>query len=297
MNDQPPSWFHVANFPLDADLSLVHKVLLQRRVIHHIHEEQGLQVLLVHREADIPVVRDLLQQWQHGELEAMVAAHGGFAGTLTGLLHHSDLIIKAVPLTCLLLLGSIIGYAAVQLENSSNLAYWMTFSKNINQFTQTESLRDILLQKQYWRFITPIFLHFSIYHLVFNALFVWVFGGRIEQVVGTLHFTLFVLIAALASNVAQFWWEANPLFGGMSGVNYAFIGYIWLRQVFAPRPLLAMPKGIIAVMIIWLLLGVFGVIDLFMAGSIANGAHVTGFMVGILWGALDGLHKSWRATP
>ena len=294
MNDQKPTWYLVAKLPIDVDLSAVHKVLTRQHIIHHIHEEQGAQVLLVHNEADIPAVGEILQRWHRGEFQRSQSTASDLAKVVGGLLHHSDLMIKTLPITCLLLLGSIIGYAAVKLQGSSDLAYWMTFSNSVNQFVPSESLKDIAQEQQYWRFITPIFLHFSIFHLVFNALFVWVFGSRIEHVIGTAHFLIFVIISAVASNVAQFWWYPNPLFGGMSGVNYAFIGYIWLRQVFAPQPLLAMPTGIITLMIVWLLLGVFGVIDLFIDGGIANGAHVTGFMVGILWGAIDGLRVSRR---
>ena len=36
----------------------------------------------------------------------------------------------------------------------------------------------------WWRFITPTLLHFSWMHLVFNCLWIWEFGRRIEGVVG-----------------------------------------------------------------------------------------------------------------
>ncbi|HGM8180076.1 TPA: rhomboid family intramembrane serine protease [Pseudomonas aeruginosa] len=54
------------------------------------------------------------------------------------------------------------------------------------------------------------------------------------------------------------------------------------------RPI-ACPGGVVAMMLIWLLVCLSGVIDLLGFGSIANGAHVGGLLVGCLSGLLGGL--------
>ena len=44
-----------------------------------------------------------------------------------------------------------------------------------------------ITDNQYWRLITPIFLHFGMLHFVFNSLWLSMLGSRIEQSMGSLH--------------------------------------------------------------------------------------------------------------
>src|SRR5690606_1187518 len=98
-----------------------------------------------------------------------------------------------------------------------------------------------------------------------------------------------VLVTAVAANVAQFWWGGPALFGGMSGVVYALVGFIWLRQYFDSSPVFAVPKSIIAFMLVWLVLCMTGVVDYFIAGSVANAVHVGGLVAGMIWSVFSGL--------
>ena len=59
----------------------------------------------------------------------------------------------------------------------------------------------------FWRLITPIFLHFGIVHFIFNSLWLSMLGSRIERLSGSIHLILLVLISGLVSNLAQFWWD------------------------------------------------------------------------------------------
>ena len=78
----------------------------------------------------------------------------------------------------------------------------------------------------------------------------------------------------------------NSIFGGLSGVVYGVIGYVAVYQEFIKHPVLQFNKATIAFFIVWLLLGVFGVIDVFIEGSIANAAHVSGLLAGAIFGGL-----------
>lgn len=145
-----------------------------------------------------------------------------------------------------------------------------------------------LKQGEYWRLVTPVFLHFGLIHIAFNALWLWEFGRRIERSTGHAGFLVLFLATATGSNAGQYLWHPDSLFGGLSGVVYGLMGYLWIRHRLAPHPLTQLPPGIVPLMLAWLVLCLLGVVDWFIEGGVANGAHVTGLLTGIAFGALAG---------
>ena len=127
---------------------------------------------------------------------------------------------------------------------------------------------------QVWRLITPIFLHFSVLHLLFNLLWLFDFGRMIELQRGTWLMLGLVLATAACSNLAQYFWS-GPYFGGMSGVVYALFGYIWIKQRYQSQLGLGVNQETTLIMIGWLLICMIGVL-----GDVANAAHVVGLIAG-----------------
>src|ERR1051326_7893397 len=80
-----------------------------------------------------------------------------------------------------------------------------------------------------WRLITPIFIHMNALHIIFNMLWLRDLGSMIEGRQSWVHLLLLTLIIAAGSNLAEFYFGHTPAFGGMSGVVYGLLGYIWLR--------------------------------------------------------------------
>lgn len=148
---------------------------------------------------------------------------------------------------------------------------------------------------EYWRLVTPIFVHFGVMHFVFNSLWLFVLGGRIERIAGPGHLLLLVLVSGIVSNFSQYYWSGSAMFGGMSGVIYALLGYLWIRNLVAPHPMLEIPNEIIGFMLVWLLLCMSGVMTFLLGVGIANAAHLGGLLVGMLLGLLFGLVS--RAAP
>jgi len=141
------------------------------------------------------------------------------------------------------------------------------------------SLQEIR-QGQVWRLITPIFLHFSILHILFNMLWLRDLGSVIEARRGSVRLLVLVLVLALTSNLAQHL-HSGPRFGGMSGVVYGLLGYIWMQGKIFPAGALILRPQIVTMMMVWLVLCMTGLM-----GPIANTAHVVGLLVGVIWGAL-----------
>jgi len=154
------------------------------------------------------------------------------------------------------------------------------------------SLLAILKSGQVWRFVTPIFLHFSVLHIFFNMMWLKNLGKVIEFNRGTWRFVALIFVLAVASNIGQYWWVMtySPLqspgnFGGMSGVDFGLIGYLWMKGRTQPQQGLGIPRDQLVLAILWMLLCIGGAF-----GPIANAAHVFGFGAGMLLGIR---HIAW----
>ena len=162
-------------------------------------------------------------------------------------------------------------------------------SEIVNKFLITENgtLSEIL-NGELWRIITPIFLHFSIMHILFNMFWLHDLGGQIEKRKGSLFIFIFVLVNAIISNFAQFK-LGGPAFGGMSGVVYGLFGYVWIKSKFDPGDGLFIHQTTALIMIGWFFL-CFVIKDF----GIANWAHAGGLVTGSVWGYLSAIRWNRR---
>lgn len=140
-----------------------------------------------------------------------------------------------------------------------------------------------LKQGQVWRLFTPMFIHFGVLHIFFNMMWLADLGSMIEGRQGTWHLVVLVAAIAAGSNLAQYL-LAGPMFGGMSGVVYGLLGYIWMRGKWDPASGLYLHSTTITTMIIWFAAGFTPLLP-----HIANGAHGAGLVMGMAWGYLSSL--------
>jgi GlpG protein len=134
---------------------------------------------------------------------------------------------------------------------------------------------------EYWRLITPIFIHMGLWHLLFNMLWLKDLGSMIEARKGSLTLALMVLIVAVLSNIAQFL-DTGGGFGGMSGVVYGLFGYVWMRGRYDPASGLRLHPTNVILMVGWFFLCLA---RLPFMPDIANAAHGVGLVIGMIWGA------------
>lgn len=140
-----------------------------------------------------------------------------------------------------------------------------------------------LARGELWRLITPIFLHFGPFHLLFNVFWLKDLGEPTERLQGPLRFALFLLWSAAVSNCAQMLFGGGPTFGGMSGIVYALVGYLWMRARTEPESQIRLPGQLVAFFVGWMVLGFTGLLD-GAIGPMANYCHLGGFVAGALYG-------------
>ena len=131
---------------------------------------------------------------------------------------------------------------------------------------------------QVWRLFTPIFVHMDYAHIIFNMMVFFQLAQFFESRFGPWRLAVFILCAAASSNFAEYWWS-TPNFGGMSGVNYALFGFLWMKGRFGRDQTWRMAPQMVQWMLIWLVLCYTGAL-----GPIANAAHTVGLLVGVVWG-------------
>ncbi len=158
-----------------------------------------------------------------------------------------------------------------------------------------------------WRLVTPIFLHFSIMHIVFNMWWLRDLGSMIEGRQSSNYLIVLVLVLAVGSNLTQFYLGGylsghpirlndhivgygGPNFGGMSGVVYGLMGYIWIRGKWDPGSGLFLHSSNVTMMIIWFFFCMTPWSSV-LGAAVANGAHAGGLVMGMAWGRLSSLKR------
>ena len=156
-----------------------------------------------------------------------------------------------------------------------------------NGYVSFNSFETTYMQNnEWWRLITPMFIHFSLTHLVFNCLWIYVLGSKIEQIDGHITFLNLVIFSSIISNLAQHFFGESALFGGLSGVIYGLLGYCMIIEIDTKQERYDLPPALYLFMLIWLILGFLGILNLFGFGNVANYAHLGGLISGIIFGMI-----------
>jgi len=143
-----------------------------------------------------------------------------------------------------------------------------------------------LINNEWWRLIAPTFLHFSMTHLVFNCLWIYILGSRIEKLDGLSIFLFIFILTGILSNAGQFFWTQQYLFGGLSGSVYGLLGYCFIIELDGRHGRYGLPEALYLFMFIWLLVGFTGVLSFFGFGNVANTAHLVGMIAGFIIGLI-----------
>ena len=284
--------YHALSVALEEDLLPLSGLLHQHGVMHRIFEEGGRQIVLVGRQDQAQQVQDLYQAWRAGDVRIERTRHASQDTTIP-----IRVVLLNAPVTLALILLSVGGFL-MYLYMPMNWLDALSFSSS--QVSDNQGLFQAI-DGQYWRLITPAFLHFGWLHIVFNCLWLWDLGRRVEQVMGHLNMFMLFLVIAVVSNTSQFEFGGGGLFGGMSGVVYGLLGFSWVAPQLQPAWPIQPPKAIMIFMVGWLVVCMSGMVEVLGFGAIANAAHLGGLLcgavVGVVFAGLSRLDSDNSAAP
>lgn len=271
---------------LGEDLRVFSAFLWQQGISHQISEASGVQILAVESESLLPVVQNYYREWKNGSLMLEVVDNRAVSGEDRRLSSTFGDSVAGIPVTLGLIVVSFAGFMLFMMDPKLSLVSYFTYL----DFTLVgDRLLFNTQERDLWRYISPIFLHFGWLHVVFNSLWLWEIGGRIERALGATMLLGLIIVSGSISNAAQYWLTGPSLFGGMSGVVYALLGFSWVAGWLRPEWNVDIPRSIVVLMVAWLLVCMSGLIEVLGFGAIANGAHLGGLLVGCCLGLLFGL--------
>lgn len=134
-----------------------------------------------------------------------------------------------------------------------------------------------------WTFITSVFLHANVNHLIFNMFALFMFGIFLESKIKERDFVFIFFLAGIAGNLAYM----MTSFGGSIpavGASGAIYGIMGCLAVMAPFTVVVyvggIPMPMIAVAFFWGISEFFGI---FTPSMIGHEAHLAGLIVGIIF--------------
>lgn len=280
--------FRALESPLQADLRPFSRHLAQHHVPHRITERGGIQELWVSSQQAANMVRVLYTAFVNGQ-------SGEPAEEADPVLRHSALcelsaLLQRFPLTILLVFAAVVVAATTQLGDHHQAVRFLTIVEFevLGDRIVYLGLDSLLDTQAWWRLWSPMLLHFNIAHLVFNLVWIWVLGTRIEVLQSKRHLIFLVLATALISNLGEYL-MSGPLFGGYSGVVFGLLGYVWLTERLNPYLRFGLPPQLMGLMLAWLVLGYTGLLGRLGLGEIANTAHTLGLLSGLVIAAVFAL--------
>ena len=148
----------------------------------------------------------------------------------------------------------------------------------------------VAYQHEYWRFITPMFIHYGLMHFAVNSVVLYFMGQQVEAAYGHKRFFVIYLVSGIAGNMMSFGF--NTLGIQAAGSSTAIFGlygaFIVLRFHFKDNPAIQMMVRQFSLFVAMsFLFGIFSRnVDIF--------GHLGGFIAGLLLGNVVGLPRKIR---
>jgi rhomboid protease GluP len=154
---------------------------------------------------------------------------------------------------------------------------------------------DLINQGQYWRFVTPIFIHIGLLHIGFNNYALWIVGPQVEKVYGGARFVLLYVLTGVAGVLGSYLYRPDGLSAGASGAIFGLFGVLLVfgirhRESVPPSFRRAFGTALLPVIVINLVIG-------FIIPMIDVSAHIGGLLAGMALAAVIPFQRPGTRTP
>lgn len=139
----------------------------------------------------------------------------------------------------------------------------------------------LIANGEYWRLFTAMFLHIGVLHLVLNGVGLFIFGRQVEQIYGSVRFTIIYVLAGLSGSVLSFLLSGIAVGAGASGAIFGVLAALAAFLV-ARRDVLG-DYGRQSLTVLMILVA-FNLVFGFIQPGIDNWAHMGGFVGGFALG-------------
>lgn len=133
----------------------------------------------------------------------------------------------------------------------------------------------LIIEGEWWRFISAMFLHIGFLHLAMNSLALFYLGGAVERMYGTSRFLLIYFIAGVFGSIASFAFNEQVAAGASGAIFGCFGALLYFGTIHKKLFFRTMGKSVLMILALNLLFG-------FAVPMVDNGAHIGGLMGGYL---------------
>lgn len=177
----------------------------------------------------------------------------------------------------------------------SSTVLWGAFSEPVLLAFGAKTNYFIQHGHQYWRFVTPVFIHVNLPHVLINMYSLWILGPWVEKLYGSAKFVVFWIATGICGVVASYLTVipgsrpgligsflikyADEPSAGASGALFGLVGVLFVFGLKYRRELpegfkRAFGTGMVPVILLNLGIGFIG------RGIIDNAAHMGGLISG-----------------
>jgi membrane associated rhomboid family serine protease len=146
-----------------------------------------------------------------------------------------------------------------------------------------------IAQGQWWRFVTPVFIHIGWLHIIFNSYALWIVGPQVEKLYGSARFVILYILTGIAGVAGSYLFHPFSISAGASGAIFGLFGVLLVfgiryRESIPPFFKRAVGTGVLPVILLNLVIG-------FTIPGIDNSAHIGGLLGGAVLAALVPFQK------
>jgi len=124
-----------------------------------------------------------------------------------------------------------------------------------------------ILNGEWWRLVTAMFVHIGVVHIIFNMQALWSLGRVVERLYGNWTYLLMYLLGGIGGSIASLWWHADIISAGVY------------------RGKLPMPQKVMQSLLTSTILFIgYNLVYGFINEGIDNAAHIGGLVVGAISG-------------